>query len=171
MADMREALLKAGLVSKKDTKQARHQERVHRKEVGREGVEQERRERDAAFQSEQAEKRRQDQERASAQREQEMEASRAASATSSHGQLQALIRSGVQTHAHGGNRRFFFIVEDGRITFLDLTDSGVRALQDRRAAIVDAMGARSETYCVVDEATASALRERDPLVVKFWGEY
>ena len=171
MADMREALLKAGLVSKKEAKQAKHRERVHRKEVGRDGVEQERKERDQTFRAEQEAKRRHDQKLEEAQRaEQEEAAGNPSAGAALDGDLTGLIRAGVQAHAHGGNRRFYFIVDTTRITFLDLTDSGVRALLDRRAAIVDSNGARSERYCVVDTETADAIRKRQPELLKYWGE-
>ena len=49
MSDMREAMRKAGLVTDKQVRQAKHKDRVHRKEVGPDGLKRERREREDMY--------------------------------------------------------------------------------------------------------------------------
>ena len=44
MGDLRDQLKKANLISKKDQKRLEHEQRVRRKKVGREGLEQEQKE-------------------------------------------------------------------------------------------------------------------------------
>ena len=57
MGNMRDALRKANVLSKKDERRLKHQERVHRSDVGREGLEDEQRERQRDLGEKQAEDR------------------------------------------------------------------------------------------------------------------
>lgn len=161
MGDLREQLRKAGLVSAKQVKQAKHQDRVHRKDVGREGLEEEKRRQEEEVRQEREEKRRQDQdlERARAEeRRREEESTR----------LLRRIQAGWVREATGGGRRFFFEAGEGRITYLDLNDGAVRRLLSGGGAIVETRGAVRGEFCVVDGATATALRRDHADVVRYW---
>jgi ATP-dependent 26S proteasome regulatory subunit len=59
MGDLRDALRKANVLSKKDAKRLAHEERVHRSHVGREGLEQERSQREQELQARREEQREQ----------------------------------------------------------------------------------------------------------------
>jgi len=60
MADLSDALKKAGLVSDKEIRQKKHGDRVKRKKLGQDGLEAESRQREEAHQAEQERKRDQD---------------------------------------------------------------------------------------------------------------
>lgn len=170
MADMREAMLKAGLISRKEARRSKHKERVHRKEVGHDGVEKERKERDAEFRAQQEEKRRRDRELEAERQERQQEERTQALEAAGDQDLVEVLRNGVIQRAAGGGRRFFFEVDGGRITFLDLTDLGSQSLLDGSAAIVDSLGVRKEPYCVVDHRAAAVIKDRKPEIVRYWAE-
>jgi uncharacterized protein YaiL (DUF2058 family) len=161
LSDLREQMLKAGLVSGKQVRQAKHQERVHRKDVGPEGIEAERAAADREFLARQEEMRLRDREREETRR-------RSQAAQEQILALQSRIRAGWIREATSGNKRFFFVVDGGRITYLDLSDEAARRLSFGRAAVVDGHGAVRGEYCVVDPKTALALSRDHPELIRFW---
>jgi len=161
VSDLREQLRKAGLVSDKQVRQAKHQERLHRKEVGQDGLAAER----AGIEKQRAEER----ERARI-RDREIEQERKARQAEEE-RAEALsrrIRAGWLRDASGGSRRFFFVAGEGRITYLDLNDQAVRRLQNGGAAVVETAGAVRGEFCLVDGATAASLERDHPEVIRCW---
>lgn len=161
MADMRDALKKAGLVSEKQARQARHEQRLHRKEVGDEGLSAEQRRKDEEFAREREAKR---------ERDRAIEEKRAVEAKVASGRVDLirLIQNGVVGGAIGGPKQYFFTLPGGRITFLELTDTGFKRLIGGSAAIVDTLGAVRGSYCIVDTATAAALQRERPEAIRDW---
>lgn len=161
MADMREALRKAGLVSEKQARQARHQERIHRKEVGIEGVAEEQRQKAEEFARERDAKKERD-------RLAEERRIAEAQAASARVDLPRLVQKGVVQGALGGPKQYFFTLPGGRITFLELSEAGFRRLLSGTAAVVDTLGAVRGDSCVVDAATAEVLRRERPEAIRDW---
>ncbi len=161
MGDIREQLLKAGLVSKKKARQAAHQERVHRKEVGHKGIAAEKEEQDRIFQEKQEKKRRLDQERERIRREE-------AALRERELLKERMIRTGWIRDACGGNRRYFFETGSGRITYLDLSDQAVRRLNSGNVAVVCTGGAVRGQFCLVDSSCAASLAKDFREVLCFW---
>lgn len=161
MADLRDQLRKAGLVSEKQLRQAKHQERLHAAELGHAGLEAERREREERERKE-AEARRE------AARAREEERRRARQEEGSARRVEQLIRSCCLLDATSGTRRFFFETQDGMIRFLDVSDSGARKLATGSAAIVETRGMVRGEYCVIDARAAAELAAIDPRIFCFW---
>jgi len=161
MSDLREQLRKAGLVSAKQVRQAKHQERIRRKEVGQEGIEKDKADRESAFRREQEERRRRDQKIEEARKLRQAEEERILG-------LQNRIRAGWIREATAGARRFFFLAAEGRITYLDLADQAMRRLQNGSAAIVESRGAVRGEHCLVDASTAASLFRDHPEIVRQW---
>ncbi len=161
MSDIREQLAKAGLVSNKQVRQAKHQDRVHRKEVGVDGLAEERAGAERAFREQQEEKRQRD-------RAREEEHRRQQAARQREEALRARIRGAWLRDATSGGRRFYFIVAGGRITYLDLSDGAVRRLLGGTAAIVDSCGAVRGEFCVIDGNGAQVLAREHGEVIRFW---
>lgn len=112
MGNMRDQLKKAKLLSKKDARRLAHEERVHRKETGREGLEKEQAERQAELTQQRAESRAQDQvQQAELEAQRQEAAERAACAE---------ILRGAQSPTPGGGSRWYFELADGRIPSLML---------------------------------------------------
>ena len=151
MADMRDALKKAGLVSQKDLRQVMHKDRVKRTDLGKDGLEAERREREAAFQKEQACKRAADRSR-----EQTRESER--ELTAEQAKLSTLLRDGNLLTRDGGPRRFFFERPGGQISFLDVSPNLMRQLAQGEAAIIDCAGVLKGDFIAVPGKVAHELR-------------
>jgi uncharacterized protein YaiL (DUF2058 family) len=162
MSDLRDQLRKAGLVSDKQVRRAKHEERVHASQVGHEGLEAERRAEEARLRAEAEERRRADKARAEEQKRRQEE-------TEAHDRLAALIRGGWIREATAGSRRFFFETRTGRITFLDLSDTAVRRLSMGRAAIVETCGIVRGEFCVVTDKAATGIRQAQPEIIRLWG--
>lgn len=161
MADLRDQLKKAGLVSDKQLRQAKHQERIHASQVGREGVLAERSAEAERLRLEAEERKRLDRERAEQRRRaQEEEAAR--------NRVAALIQGGWIREATAGARRYFFELPGGRITFLDLTDQAVRQVGSGHAAIVRTMGMVRGEFCVVTAGAAAELQKLESNVLCCW---
>jgi uncharacterized protein YaiL (DUF2058 family) len=161
MADMKDALRKAGLVSQKQVRQADHAGRVHRQDVGAEGLAAERERRQAELEADLEHKRAADQARErdlQAQREQEAQRTR----------VEALLRDGNLMAREGGPRRFYFTDPTGQIHFLDVSPGLARRLQMGDAAIVDAAGVLSADFVAISGKAAHELRLVDRRRVIFW---
>lgn len=161
MADMRDALRKAGLVSEKQARQAKHEKRIHRKEVGDEGISAEQRLKDEEFAREREAKR---------VRDREIEEKRAAESHAASGRvdLTRLIQKGAVAGAIGGPKQYFFTLPGGRITFLELSDTGFKRLIGGSGVIVDTLGAVRGDYCIVDTTTAAAIQRERPQAILDW---
>ena len=161
MSDLREQLRKAGLVSDKQVRQAKHQERLHRKEVGQSGLAEEKAEAERRLRAEREAMRARDREREQQRKAREAEAEQAEA-------LRRRIRAGWIRDATGGSRRFFFEVGEGRITYLDLNEQAVRRLQNGTAAVAETRGAVRGEFCLVDGNAAASLARDHPEVIRCW---
>ena len=155
MSDIRDQLRKAGLVSDKQVRRAKHEERLHASQVGADGIAAERRERDLRLQAEREAQR-------IAARERERRGQEAKQAEETGGRLAQTIRRGWLREAAGGNRRFFFEARAGRITYLDLSEVAVGRLAAGSAAIIETGGAVRGEFCVVDGKAAEEIRRIAP---------
>ncbi|MBD3163131.1 MAG: DUF2058 family protein [Candidatus Eisenbacteria bacterium] len=155
MSDLRDQLRKAGLVSDKEIRRAKHEERVHASKVGAGGLAEEKRERERRLQEQREAERKAAREREQRRLQQERE-------RQEEGRLAQTIRRGWLRDATGGSRRYFFETRTGRISYLDLTDLAVGRLNGGSAAIVETAGAVRGDYCVITDRAAEELRRLEP---------
>ncbi|MBN1425196.1 hypothetical protein JXA88_11635 [Candidatus Fermentibacteria bacterium] len=78
-----------------------------------------------------------------------------------------IIRKGMVTPAPG-NKRFHFVDRSGQIPFLELGEDTHRKLINGVLAIVESCGATSDEFVVVTEDTARSLARRAPDTIRFW---
>jgi uncharacterized protein YaiL (DUF2058 family) len=142
MADLRDAMKKAGVVSDKQVRQSRHEARVHRSEVGAEGVEAERMRRDEELRAETERRGAADAERDRARRA-------GAEAEARRVRLKALVRDHDLSVSDAGPRRFYFTVAGGEIAFVDVSDPLARRLAQGDAAIIDGRGFLERDFGIV----------------------
>lgn len=161
MSDLRDQLRKAGLISDKQVRQAKHQERVHATEVGHKGIEAERHAEEERLRVEAEARRVADKARAEELKREQAEAAEKE-------RLAVQIRGGWIREATAGSRRFFFETPAGRVTFLDLSDSAARRLTTGRAAIIETRGLVRGEFCVVTGQAAATLEKVDPGIIRFW---
>ena len=68
-----------------------------------------------------------------------------------------------------GSKRWFFVARDGRVPFLEVTDSVMRQLGDGAVGIVESLGAVSDEHLVLASSDAlERLSEFDPDAIRFW---
>ena len=161
MADIRDQLRKAGLLSEKQLRQAKHQERVHATEVGHAGIEAERRAEEERQRAEAAARKEADRRHVDEQRRKDREEAAAQ-------RLAQLVRGGWMRDATAGARRFFFVTGTGRVSFLDVSDIAARKLATGAAAIVETLGWVRGEHCVVTDRAVSEIARLRPEIVCFW---
>lgn len=139
MGDLRDQLKKAKLLSKKDAKRLAHEERVHRKQAGRKGLEQEQVERERELEAKRAAAREQDRARqAELEAERREHAERAA--------CDEMLRSQVRSPQRGGTIRWFFELTDGGLPALMLQPSDLAQLNAGHLCVVRRGPAGTHTY-------------------------
>ena len=129
MNDIRDALRKAGLVNDKDEKRYRHEERVRKKKLGREGREAERRDQeDRGQQRTEAKK----QEVKQAQDEHD----RVRRRTEERRSLLSELASQAVPNGLKGPRRFHYREPDGHLPYVGVNDDISRRLEGGELALV-----------------------------------
>ena len=147
MGSMRDAFKKANLISGKDVKRLEHEERVHRSEVGREGVEREKEQRKQEIeQSQQADREatRKAQERIEKERKEDLEIAA----------CKALIADEARRPAAGASVRYFFELRDGRLPFVEVGEQDLRQLQAGALSIVRLAEGSAHVYGLILTAHA-----------------
>jgi uncharacterized protein YaiL (DUF2058 family) len=156
MADLREQMLKAGLITEDQARKGTHEKRQRDKKLGREGKAKEAEVRKEEVRQSDTERARQDQ--ALAQQENEQRANRAQAAQERQ-RKQALVERALKEGAlprWEGQRTYYF--RDGKeILFLQVNDETARLLESGKAAIVRGNG-RSR-YTVIQSGAALQLLE------------
>jgi uncharacterized protein len=161
MADIRDQLKKAGLLSEKQARQAKHQERLHATEVGFKGLQAEREAEEARQRAEAAARKEADRKLVEEKKQREQEEALTQ-------QFARSLRGGWIRDATAGSRRFFFPARTGRISFLDLSDTAARQLAIGAAAIVETRGLVRGDYCVVHDRAAAEIARAEPETIRFW---
>ena len=161
MSDLRDAMKKAGVVSEKQVRQAKHGDRVHHTEVGAKGVAAEREQRDAAFAAEQARHRREDAERETALRAQQ-------ETEGQHGRLKQLVRANDLSVQEAGPRRFYFALPSAEVAFVDVSDAMARRLAQGDVAIVDGAGLLERDFGLVTGKIAREIEGIDRSRILIW---
>lgn len=129
MGDLRDQLKKAKLLSKKEARRLAHEQRQHRAEVGREGLESERKDRQDQLREIRAEGREQS-------RRQQAEVEAARTAMAERAACQQILDTQAQSPEPGGRGRWFFALDDGRLPSLLLNEKQRRLVEARSLAIV-----------------------------------
>lgn len=133
MSDLRKQLEQAKLLSKKDTKRLEHEGRVKRKQVGREGLEQEQKDRQQELQQKREDDRHVDRRR---QKEIEQERKKLEEIAA----CRALLENETWK-PDNGRATWFFELPDGRLPHLKLQDQERHQLEGGHAVVVRAVGA------------------------------
>ena len=160
MQNLRDKLLKAGLVTEKQAEEAAREQRQgparsHRqREKALTEEEQQRREAFAAREAELAEERRKE---AAKQAEARMQSERA-----------RRLRQLVETHRirEAGEVAFHYVRRNGKVGRLDVSAQTQQRLEQGAAAVVDDPG--SPDCAVVPAEAAKRIYEVDPQAIRFW---
>jgi uncharacterized protein YaiL (DUF2058 family) len=165
MGGIKDQLLKAGLVSKKDVRKAGAEKRAERLAEGKR----------PSDEAEQAEKRRRElyERKLEEQKERDRERDEQRQQEQASKDLRNRAANLVAAHTvrfRGGDRRWYFVCRDGVIRNMGVPDDIARRLEGGQAGIVEeprpSGGAGS--YLVVEPEAVRAVREVDPPRILFW---
>ncbi|MCZ6749596.1 MAG: DUF2058 family protein [SAR324 cluster bacterium] len=159
MADLREQMLKAGLISQEQAKRSAHNQRVENKELGREGKADRERAAKAGVKAQKQARTAEDRKRGKAQREQRKGKERPRQLQQkAESALERILREGRMAKWEG-NRTYYFA--DGRaLESLKVTDEAARQLEAGKAAIVRSDG--RGRYTLLLSGAALQLLEATP---------
>lgn len=160
MGNLRDEMLKKGLISEKRARAVTHEEKARQRKVGAEAVEEERRAREEAARLE-VEARR------AADRQREEERRRQHDMELTESRIPGLIRLGLVREGAVGNRRFYFITRENTVSYVEVSDGAIRSLTDGRIAIVEACGVVRQDFCLVTAEQAAEIAKVDPGCVRF----
>jgi len=163
VGDLSKELLKAGLISEKQFKQAQHDERVKKTKVGHQGLDEEERKRRVEHERRQASQRDKDRERV-------RDEQKAVEEKVTRARLKDVVKNGAVKSGVAGNRRFYFIARDGKIPFMEVNEEAARGLQFGDLAIVQIPDLKLERFVLLPRRTASQVKEIEPELVRFWNE-
>jgi uncharacterized protein YaiL (DUF2058 family) len=159
--DLRDKLLKAGLVDKKTKKRADHRARIKRTEAKKKGVDEEKEEEKKAREYEEKEekRRRQDKERERARQQKQLKRDK---------KYQALdvLQARMFLPKSSGPVAFHFVSRSGGIRKLQVTTGIARDLDNGQLAIAQLPG--GERFGLVRRDVAEQLLADDPSLVRFF---
>lgn len=167
MGSLRDEMLKAGLVSKKDAKRAAHTQRVETKETGREEIERRAAEERAAIAKQAEAQRERDREAAAkAKAEQDTREQALQGQARLAAQIDAAYREGRVEHWEG-QRTYYFTIGEREIQFLTVSDDASRRLSEGKAAIVRGPDPKAP-YTLLHAGAAEKLAEVAPDRIVTW---
>jgi uncharacterized protein YaiL (DUF2058 family) len=159
--DLRDKLLKAGLVDKKTKKRADHRARLERTDAKKKGIDEEKEEEKKAREYEEKEekRRRQDKERERARHQEQLERDK------KH-QARDLLKARMFLPKSPGPVAFHFVSRSGGIRKLQVTTGIARDLDNGQLAIAQLPG--GERFGLVRRDVALQLISDDPSLVRFF---
>ena len=151
MSSLRDQLLQAGLVSKKQARQSQHKRRVEKTEKGADTLEAEKAAQTAAIAAKLAEQRAADKAR-------EADRNAGKDAHDLQHRVAQIVAGGRARIDDRGNRRFYFETRDGRVVYLAMSEPQTADLAEGRMGVVES---RAGKVTVVDRETAQRVAELD----------
>jgi len=161
MGNLQDELKKASLTGRKQQKKVAHQQRVRRKELGREGLAREEQERERIVQKRREEKRDKDRELELARQEKQGE-------KQADRQLEEILSQNALRRGIGGPRRFHYIDRNNRIPFLEVNDEVGAKLARGELAIVEVPGPMGSEVYLLPGKSAGRVQALEPEAIRFW---
>ena len=155
---LKEELLKANLISKKELKRIEHEQRVQKTKLGKEGIKKIEKEKSAKIEEEQNKQKTYDQEISQKQNLEKIEKEKKA-------RLRDIVHKGKVGEDGYGRRKFFFVDDEGKIPFLNLTDSLADQLARGQAAIIEYP---KKCFVVVNRQSARKIKDTNPELIRFF---
>lgn len=160
MSNLRDQLQKANLLSKKDAKRLAHEERIHRTEVGRDGLEQEQRARQEEIDRLQAAERNERRtQQAQTDAERRLAEERAA--------CEQILAQDVTRPGHG-RMRFFFQTAEGYLPWLEFGEIDFKRMLSSEFAVVRLGEPQTHDYGLLALASAKRVARIFPDRIAWW---
>ncbi|MBN1297150.1 DUF2058 family protein [bacterium] len=161
MGDLKDQLLKAGLIDKTQARDVRREQRRERQEKGVRALENAAREKEAEFRNLREMEARQERERARRQREVEEADERVA-------QLDQVIENGRVFRDVSGSVKFYFIARSGVIPCLEVSSGAADALRNGTLAIVEKPSSTGKQFVLVNRESALRIKQDAPERIRFF---
>lgn len=161
MSSLKDQLLKAKLVSKKQVRKAEHEQRQKRKELGREGIEQERARLRAELEEKERLRKEEQQHQERLRREEEL-------ARGGLQRIRSLVSGSDLGRVGAGPNAFYYKAADGRIPRVEISGAMAEQLEAGRAAVVELPGDPAPEVYIVPREVADQVQRIDPGVIRFW---
>lgn len=152
---LKDELLKAKLINKKELKQIEHEERIERKKIGKKGMEEKQQQRKLSIEESQELKKQQDR----IANQQKLDQG---------DRIGNLIKQGRILNSMPGNRKFYFVARNGKILFLIMSDALAKKLEQGAGIVEMTIEPRNEEFVVVDQSTVEKLLNLCPDIVRFY---
>jgi uncharacterized protein len=161
MQTLKDQLLKARLVNKKQARKVEHEERERRQKLGRVAIE-----REKALRREELEekerRRKEEQQRLNQLRKEE------AAARGGLARVRSLVL-GSSLLKHGfGTESFHFVASNGSLPCLEVSREMAARLETGKAAIVELPGECFPEFFIVPPDVAEQVRQAAPEAIRFW---
>lgn len=158
--NLRDQLQKANLLSKKDAKRLAHEQRVERAEVGREGLEQQQRQRQDELDrlaAQEREQRRQEQNKLDAERR----------AAEERAACEQILAQDVRRPGHG-RQRFYFQTKEGWLPWLEVGELEMKQMLSSEFAIVRMGPKNSHDYGLLAVPAAKRIAKQFGEKIAWW---
>lgn len=160
MGNLRDELIRKGLLDDKRARQMAHEERARRNKAGQETVAQEKQQQDQERRAREDARREGDRQREVARQAREQERQEGL-------RLDQMLRDHALVEGVRGPRRFHFVAPDRRIPYLDLSEEVARRLENGQLAICALSGAAGHEFVIVPAPTARRAAEANPASLLF----
>ncbi len=166
MQDLRDKLLKAGLVDKKRARKSKTDKRRDRKQKGRHKDEQ------ALLQAQKERHQLRKEEQAQVARTHQQLVQDDAARREAQGRMRDIIKRAAVAKIHGDGRPFYFAGQEGKIRRFNPLPEIAQQLSSGKLAIVahEAPTALGLDYAVVDAGCAVRLEQLAPDLILFWNK-
>lgn len=157
---LKDELLKAKLIDKKQVKKIEHEKRVEKKQLGTQVVEEKTKAQLAEIAQKQEEQKKRDLEMAAEQNTEKQEKAKSA-------RILDIIQSGKIKVEEGmrGSRKFYFVAQDQRIPYLNLSEGLIEKLDRAEIAIIEYP---TREFSIVNKISAEKLLGIEPEIVRFY---
>jgi uncharacterized protein YaiL (DUF2058 family) len=159
---IKDELMKAKLINKKQIRQIEHEERLEKTKLGKEGVQEKRQEQKRSIDKLQEEKREKDQQQARVENQEKQ-------GKEKKSRIEDIVKQGRAMEGGRGSKKFYFVSRSGKIYFLSVSDNMIEKLERGGAAIVEiGEGPYKNDFVVVNTPAATQLQSLDPTMICFW---
>lgn len=155
---LKEELLKAKLISKKQLKQVEHEQRIERKQLGKEGLQEKEKARQQEIEKKIEEQKKENQALAQKQKEERSEKEKSA-------RIEEIIQLGKLDDTYHGTKKFYFIAQDGKIPWLMVNDRTAERLERGSYAIIEYP---PREFVLVHKSCADKLYSLEQNIVRFY---
>jgi hypothetical protein len=160
---LKDELLKAKIINKKDLKRIAHEERVEKHALGKKGLEEKKKKEQEELEEKVQQKKQKDMVLAQANKEAQKE-------KETQARLDQIVKNNRIVEGFSGNRKFYFVSSDGKIPFLLVSDEFAKKLEQGNAIIIELKQNNGIEFSIVNSTIADQFFKILPSSVRFYNK-